>query len=155
MPYKNTEDRRACARRARARNIDKVREYQRIHKAAERAKNPAIARTKHQQWADKNRENLRARQRAWAKANPRSGRSLAWQEKRAGRVRPTHCEVCGQPEQAKGRGLSFDHDHATGKFRGWLCSGCNCSLGYAKDSPVVLRKLADYLENAANAAPTI
>ena len=23
-----------------------------------------------------------------------------------------------------------DHDHQTGQFRGWLCSGCNGALGY-------------------------
>lgn len=39
-----------------------------------------------------------------------------------------------------------DHDHHTGKVRGLLCSGCNLALGAVKDSPLTLRRLADYLE---------
>jgi hypothetical protein len=42
--------------------------------------------------------------------------------------------------------LHFDHDHATEKFRGWLCKSCNNALGYVGDRPEVLRALADYLE---------
>lgn len=56
-------------------------------------------------------------------------------------VPPNNCEVCGD----KGR-ICWDHDHKTGKFRGWLCDKCNITLGQARDDPVLLRKLADYLE---------
>lgn len=52
------------------------------------------------------------------------------------------CEVCGREDLT----LCIDHDHETGKFRGWLCELCNKALGSAKDSPKILRKLADYLE---------
>lgn len=55
--------------------------------------------------------------------------------------KPNICSVCGSP----GR-ICFDHNHKTGKFRGWLCSGCNLALGNVRDSPETLRKLADYLE---------
>jgi hypothetical protein len=66
-----------------------------------------------------------------------------WRNKNfeGGRTRPERCEVCG----AAGR-INFDHDHYTGDFRGWLCHGCNVALGYAKDDPLILRALADYLE---------
>ena len=56
-----------------------------------------------------------------------------------------HCEVCGQ--RAGGREFHLDHDHATGKFRGWLCHSCNVALGCVRDNPAILRKLASYLEN--------
>jgi hypothetical protein len=36
--------------------------------------------------------------------------------------------------------------HTTGKFRGWLCTGCNTALGMANDDPRILRSLADYIE---------
>jgi hypothetical protein len=68
------------------------------------------------------------------------------QEDKAGRARPDACEVCGGANKDSARKLHFDHDHATGEFRGWLCQGCNHALGQTGDSPATLRKLADYLE---------
>ena|SRR5271155_1871330 len=62
-------------------------------------------------------------------------------EKLAGRPRPDICEVCG----GVGR-ICFDHDHATGNFRGWICSPCNTVLGLSEDNPERLLKLALYLE---------
>lgn len=62
-------------------------------------------------------------------------------ETEAGRPRALVCELCD--EEAK---TVFDHCHATGVFRGWLCDRCNRTLGQVKDSPELLRKLANYLE---------
>lgn len=42
--------------------------------------------------------------------------------------------------------LCIDHDHYTNHVRGLLCNNCNRSLGYAKDDPIILRRLADYLD---------
>ena len=67
------------------------------------------------------------------------------QEKIAGRPRPKICEVCGRGPSGKKR-IHFDHDHTTGKFRGWLCHKCNVTLGLVEDSSKLLRKLASYLE---------
>jgi hypothetical protein len=54
------------------------------------------------------------------------------------------CEVCGGAGGT--RGICFDHDHATGAFRGWLCGACNTALGAAHDDPAVLLALIAYLE---------
>jgi hypothetical protein len=62
-------------------------------------------------------------------------------ELRAGRPRPSCCEICGD----SGR-ICFDHDHKTGKFRGWICNNCNASIGFAKDNIEILRKIIKYLE---------
>ena len=43
---------------------------------------------------------------------------IAAQEVLVGRPRPDLCEVCKSPS----RSVVFDHDHTTGKFRGWLCN---------------------------------
>lgn len=51
------------------------------------------------------------------------------------------CEVCDSTTD-----LHIDHDHNTGAIRGILCSGCNVSLGHAKENPETLRKLALYIE---------
>ena len=57
------------------------------------------------------------------------------------RPRPPKCEVCGRKATTY-----LDHCHRTNKLRGWLCVQCNSVLGYVDDSPVVLRRLALYLE---------
>lgn len=67
-------------------------------------------------------------------------------ELKAGRPRPAVCDICGEAPRPGERRLSFDHSHATGKFRGWLCGRCNTALGLARDSVEILLKLALYLE---------
>lgn len=62
-------------------------------------------------------------------------------EELAGRPRPDTCEICNRP----GR-ICFDHDHTTGKFRGWICHKCNAVLGFVNDRVVVLEKMAIYLK---------
>lgn len=51
------------------------------------------------------------------------------------------CAACGAHNPTH-----LDHDHVTKKLRGFLCHGCNCAAGFAKDNPARLRLLADYLE---------
>ncbi len=60
---------------------------------------------------------------------------------------PSVCESCGRPEPT--RALAVDHDHETGKFRGWLCSQCNTGMGKLGDNIEGLKKALAYLERAA------
>jgi 5-methylcytosine-specific restriction endonuclease McrA len=39
------------------------------------------------------------------------------------------CAICRKPSSECRKGLSIDHDHATGKVRGLLCQGCNIAVG--------------------------
>lgn len=55
----------------------------------------------------------------------------------------TTCQVCSKDV---GHSICLDHCHKTGKFRGFLCNGCNLALGSVGDDPERLRKLAAYLE---------
>lgn len=41
--------------------------------------------------------------------------------------------------------VHVDHDHATGKVRGYLCHGCNTSLGQLGDDPARIAGLITYL----------
>lgn len=63
--------------------------------------------------------------------------ALATRRKMTGR-----CEICGTAGH-----VQSDHNHETGKNRCILCPRCNQGLGYFKESPVLLRRAADYVEN--------
>jgi len=53
----------------------------------------------------------------------------------------TKCEICGGSTR-----IAYDHDHNTGKFRGWLCMKCNTTLGLVGDDVKILKKMISYLE---------
>ena len=53
------------------------------------------------------------------------------------------CAICNNPQ--KGKSLSVDHCHKTGKNRGLLCNNCNNGLGRFKDNVVYLRNVINYL----------
>lgn len=67
------------------------------------------------------------------------------------------CAICNRPETAAStkprrtgertvRRLAIDHDHATNRVRGLLCSRCNLAIGMIEDSPDILRAALAYLE---------
>lgn len=62
----------------------------------------------------------------------------------SGRKKPDVCELCG----AFGRRICFDHDHNTGKFRGWICHQCNAVLGLSRDNIELLMKMVAYLQES-------
>ena len=62
------------------------------------------------------------------------------------RPKPEQCEVCGAFGKDLKKGLCYDHNHKTGKFRGWICGRCNFALGLVKDSKDILNMLIDYLD---------
>lgn len=60
----------------------------------------------------------------------------------------TACQACALPGTYGGTGhgsLHVDHNHETKAIRGILDPGCNQALGLAGDSPIVLRRLAEFL----------
>lgn len=121
-------------------------------------------------WYAANREEVRARSKAYYAAN--KGQIAAQRkalyaenpEKYAANQRRTkynmspadydalwltqsgRCVIC-RTEHPGGNAkrLVVDHDHATGKVRGLLCTHCNHMLGEAKDSPETLCNAASYL----------
>lgn len=54
--------------------------------------------------------------------------------------------VCSNPGCGETKRLHMDHDHTTEEFRALLCSPCNTSLGFLKESPKRIRGLAEYIE---------
>ena len=41
----------------------------------------------------------------------------------------------------------LDHDHKTGKFRGWLCNKCNSALGLLGDNINYIQRALKYLKD--------
>lgn len=54
------------------------------------------------------------------------------------------CAICKKECTSK-PSLAVDHDHATGKVRGLLCSNCNNGLGRFKDDVELLNNAIGYL----------
>jgi len=54
------------------------------------------------------------------------------------------CAICKTPTD---KTLHVDHDHATSKVRGLLCSNCNRGIGHLKENVVFLAEAIKYLEN--------
>ena len=122
---------------------------------------PGYRETKNKEWKKARPGYFEAKNKAWKEAHPdyraewelahpgySTAKQSAWRkeylESKAGRKKPKRCDVC----KKTGRIICFDHCHKSQKFRGWICSQCNVTLGYAGDSPELLRKLADYLDAA-------
>ena len=57
------------------------------------------------------------------------------------------CACC-----ASRNSLRLDHDHETGKFRGWICYACNRGIGELGDDLAGVRQAATYLERAMGAS---
>jgi hypothetical protein len=108
--------------------------------------------TTRQVWVEKNIEKVREYVRKHRRNNADKHRTAtreAWRLKRGcpkpTRPCPSLCECCGRPPGAK-RPLALDHDHETGKFRGWLCHRCNTALGLLGDTIAAVKRALAYLE---------
>lgn len=104
-------------------------------------------------WAAKYPDEASRRSAKWQKENPERARMRSLRYKRrvmgipeAPYSCPTLCENCLKPP-TKG-GMHLDHDHITGKFRGWLCNKCNRGFGHFGDTLEGMQQGVRYLERA-------
>lgn len=74
--------------------------------------------------------------------NWKGGISFEYKKKKVAELKPkpSNCEICGEIGI-----ICYDHDHKTDAFRGWVCSPCNCIMGFANDNIDKLGKIIDYL----------
>ena len=61
-------------------------------------------------------------------------------------VQGNKCAICGTPQIEQNQRMAVDHIHGTNVIRGLLCIKCNMALGLFKESSIVLRKAAEYVE---------
>lgn len=126
------------------------------------------------EWYEKNKERLRAKQRAYYAVNAEKRKEYAAKyreqnghdiglKKRIDFIRSQYgvemeeylkmyaecsgkCTICKVLEEDMGHRMCVDHCHETGKVRGLLCKRCNAGLGQFKDNPELLIKAAEYLK---------
>lgn len=56
--------------------------------------------------------------------------------------RENRCDICSRTVKS----LHVDHNHTTGKVRGYLCGSCNRGIGLLQDSISILEKATTYLK---------
>lgn len=106
----------------------------------QRAKNPEKANAAQKRWRDANPDKIKANMlRKRYNMTPDQ-----WQ--RIFDAQGGRCAICDIHQSETQIELAVDHCHLTGKIRGLLCVPCNRAMGLFKDSPVHLRRAADYLE---------
>ncbi len=127
----------------------KGRERQRLYRDAHPGREKEIQR----RYRIANGDRLRARARAYAKVNRAKIEEYrrTQKTKAAGRKKPAVCDLC----RRKSDKICFDHCHVTGTFRGWLCDMCNSALGFVNDDPMLLRRMARYIEKARIPPPLL
>lgn len=108
-------------------------------------KRRATAKVSGARWKAENRERVLAQGREYYRKV--KSRILAKMYPPATRPMPEVCECCGRPPTGR-KSLGLDHDHVTGKFRGWLCMRCNTALGKLGDNLAGVRMALAYLERA-------
>lgn len=172
--------RRAQGRRYYAANAEKMRAWQRAYRAenaerinaqvrARRAANPErmreISRAYRQANAEKIAEQARLRNARRDRAKDRAtqlrrihGMTLEeWAQMSA--AQDGKCYLCGDILLPEPRQSVVDHDHAccgprkscAACRRGLACARCNKILGFVRDDPETLRRIADSLETASKA----
>jgi hypothetical protein len=156
MPYKDKEQAKAFWRRRNAKPSRKkyMREYAKERMTKPEQRERAYAATRKWQAMPESLDARADYQRGRRAVGKVKAQDLRKKEAIAGRPKPDRCEICGRIPTAKS--LHFDHCHQHGHFRGWICNGCNCALGFVNDDVQILRKLIAYLErNRTNTAPQL
>lgn len=135
----------AASRKWRAKNRPHIRAKGKVWRDANRERRRITAR----QWQIKNATRIAEQQRLRREADPQAAREYARKAKglpAPTRSEPAECECCNIDVVLLPRGLCLDHDHMTGKFRGFICTRCNVAIGALGDSITGVKRALKYLE---------
>ena len=133
ITYRGSEKQKATHVAYREANKDKIKAYREANKEKYRATSA--------KWYAENREKAISYERLKTTGVTQEQYDGAYL-KQAGL-----CAICSC-ECPSGMKLAADHCHTTGKFRGFLCKGCNLALGLFKDSEATMRNALTYLQRA-------
>jgi hypothetical protein len=137
----------------------KLSEEQRAYKRSMYQKHKVTQLEQQRKYRARNPEKWREYGKKWAKDNKERTHAMnrANQMKRDYGLSPEgyyllfvyqlgSCAICCKEVDFLGQHTHIDHDHKTGKVRGILCNLCNHLIGESLESPVILRRAIDYLE---------
>ena len=88
----------------------------------------------------KQKKNLKSYYRNW-ELKKKYGITIEEYKKQC-EDRKQHCDICSKVVAS----LHVDHNHTTGKIRGYLCGSCNRGIGLLQDNALILRRATQYLE---------
>lgn len=106
-------------------------------------------------WRSKHRGSVKESYRKWKESNPERVKEIQrnWKRRKKYGMSAEEYEILCKSQNyrcaiCRGGGvLAVDHCHASGKYRGLLCLGCNKGLGFFQDSLEFLKKAVEYLES--------
>lgn len=164
MPYADPEDKRRSDKAYREANLEKLNAQTR-----ERYTNPevkAARQASNENWRKNNLGKVRAANAKWKAANPdkvdqnvvsrRFAKfGMTVEEAKAHLIaQDSACLICRKDLRWGERRTHADHDHRTGRFRGFLCAPCNQRLGVLENAEFNVRAGA-FLSRAAGGADFI
>jgi len=68
-----------------------------------------------------------------------------WEQTRPKDYTPFTCPICNKTTIAGISKVVLDHDHSSGKVRGWLCESCNTGIGRFDDDLTIVNRAIDWL----------
>jgi len=68
-----------------------------------------------------------------------------WEETRPEDYTSFTCPICDKTTIVGISKVVLDHDHCTGKVRGWLCESCNTGIGRFDDDPQIVQRAITWL----------
>ena len=61
------------------------------------------------------------------------------------------CKICERTITIQNtKEVNLDHDHLTGRIRGYICQGCNTGMGRLDDSIPILKRAIKWLKGTLN-----
>jgi hypothetical protein len=91
------------------------------------------------------RPSCRACRKVKEGVNISSADKTSWKSKRPPDFSPFQCPICNKTTIAGISKIVLDHNHNTGKVRGYLCESCNTGIGRFDDNAEIIRRAISWL----------